>query len=81
MEQQCEQYISNGSVFNELADMEAIVDLSACSKREKKEQKFMIAWMKRIKQNMPLKNMTVLSISVTIGRTVILYLLILTTFL
>ncbi|MDR2057969.1 MAG: hypothetical protein LBP83_06775 [Dysgonamonadaceae bacterium] len=47
-EQQCEQYISNGSVFNELADMEAIVDLSACSKREKKEQKFMIAGMEQI---------------------------------
>jgi hypothetical protein len=48
MEQQCEQYISNGSVFSELAEMEAFMDLSACSKREKKEQQFMIAGMKRI---------------------------------
>ncbi|MDR2691590.1 MAG: hypothetical protein LBB73_04730 [Dysgonamonadaceae bacterium] len=47
-EQQCKQYISNGSVFNELADMEAIVDLFVCGKREKKEQQFMIAGMKRI---------------------------------
>jgi hypothetical protein len=48
MEQQCEQYISNGSVFNELAEVEAIVDSVACSKREKKEQKFMIAGIKHI---------------------------------
>lgn len=48
VEQKCEHYISNGSVFNELANMEAIVDLSVCSKREKKEQKYIIAGMRKI---------------------------------
>jgi len=48
MEQKCSQYVSNGNVFTELAEMEAISDSSVCSKREKKEQKFMIEGMKKI---------------------------------
>ena len=48
MEQKCDRYISNGNVFTELAEIEAIADLSVCSKREKKEQKLMIAGMKKI---------------------------------
>ena len=48
MEQKCDRYISNGNVFTELAEIEAIADLFVCSKREKKEQRFMIAGMKKI---------------------------------
>jgi len=48
MEQKCERYISNGNVFTELAEIEAIADLSVSSKREKKEQKLMIVGMKKI---------------------------------
>ena len=48
MEQKCDRYISNGNVFTELAEIEAIADFSVCSKREKKEQKLMIAGMKNI---------------------------------
>jgi len=48
MEQKCDRYISNGNVFTELSEIEAITNLSVSGKREKKEQKFMIAGMKKI---------------------------------
>jgi hypothetical protein len=47
-ELKCEQFISNGSVFNELACMKAICKTFSQSKRERKECLFMLAGMEKI---------------------------------